>query len=85
MSTESNERILAFILAATSDPDLVRAYYDGGEEYLQTHWGLTGRGHRLRSSAADVPATLAMTVWPQPPIVWPRPPIGLGWHQTTPA
>jgi hypothetical protein len=72
-SNDSNERILAFILAATSDPELVGAYYEGGEEYLRSHWGFTDDDIAY-IKRADVPATLAMTVWPQPPIVWPRPP-----------
>jgi hypothetical protein len=72
-SQYENDKILAFILAATSDPSLVEKYRKEGVDYLRKEWGFTEEDVEsiLRT---DQPPTLAMTVWPQPPIVWPRPP-----------
>ena len=65
---ESNERILAFILAVNERPGSRSARTTkGGEEYLQNSWGFTDEDIAYISAPrADVPATLAMTVWPQP-------------------
>ena len=73
MTAEGNDKLLAFILAATSDPSLVELYREEGVDYLPREWGFTDDDveYLLRAGA---PATLAMTVWPQPPIIWPQPP-----------
>ena len=68
-----DDKILAFMLAATSDPSLVEKYRKEGPDYLRKEWGFTDDDIDAVLRASQ-PPTLAMTVWPQPPIVWPRPP-----------
>jgi hypothetical protein len=73
MSEEGTDKLLAFVLAATQDPSLVEQYREHGIPYLRSEWGFTDDDIEYLERAG-APATLSMTVWPQPPIVWPRPP-----------